>query len=122
VDIYRKNTKDGLPRSRASKMGHAQVVDLLNAAHVKSAVESAVESAIDYVDCALTQATRHLHARFVERLLVPAKKELDFRGYRGYREYLLCSAALNGQEMIVKLFLAAKTNYNAHDTVGRSAF
>jgi ankyrin repeat protein len=117
VDIYRDDTNDGSPLSRASRLGHAQVVDLLVAAHV----ESADESAVDYIERALTQATWHLHARIVKTLLVLAKKEPDFRGYDGYGQYLLCSAALDGQEKIVELFLAAKINHNARDTAGRSA-
>jgi ankyrin repeat protein len=113
VDIYRTNTNDGSPLSRASKMGHAQVVDLLVAADV--------EDDADYIECALTQATWSKHAGIVEKLLVPAKKDLEFRRCGGYADYLLCSAALDGQEKIVELFLAANINHNARDTAGRSA-
>jgi ankyrin repeat protein len=92
------------------------VVDLLVATHD----ESADESALNYVKSALTQATWHLHVMIVERLLVPAKKEPDSRSHGGYGENLLCSAALDGQEEIVELFLAAKINHNACDSHRRS--
>jgi ankyrin repeat protein len=69
------------------------------------------------IDRALTDATLDGNAIKVEQLLERGELDLDQKN----RGVLLCSAALDGHEKIVKLYLAAGVDKNACDGCGRSA-
>jgi ankyrin repeat protein len=110
VDIYSEDASSRSPLSWASKNGHWRVVDVLVAADV--------DNVQGYIEYALIQATC---PKVVERLLIGAAKDHEICSDGGYGEALLCSAAEDGKETMVELYLAARINKNARDDYGRSA-
>jgi ankyrin repeat protein len=110
VDIYGEDIYHPSPLSWAAKMGHSTVVDLLVAADV--------ENIPGYIEHAINVATWHRQAGIVETLLTTVKNNLDFCDYG---KDLLCSAAEDGEEEIVELYLAAGIDHNACDGHLRSA-
>ncbi|KAH8701172.1 ankyrin repeat-containing domain protein, partial [Phaeosphaeriaceae sp. PMI808] len=109
VDVYKSDCFNQSPLAWASKMGRAKVVDLLLAADTGEVGH--------YAHGALV-ATPCSQVKTVERLIGTAKMD---DGFCSYGKYLLCSAALDGEEKVVELYLAAGIDYNARDGDGSPA-